>query len=249
MRLDGLSCSYRSDRRDLVVVFRDVSITLTPGRLLGVFGPNGCGKSSLLRTVLAAVPSEPVGWIPQEFQESLFPALSLNGNLALVVASDGTGRSDPKQPSGSVGTSPVERVRLALGIEIDLSSKPRACSIGMLQQAAILRALASRSRFLLADEPFSALDANVSQRIYRGMRSIVQTEQRSALIVSHDLLSLRAVCDEVLVIPGRPFSTTRRSGMAHAVIVPVHRPTGSSGADGDPEASFLHLAQNVLEST
>ena len=76
----------------------------------------------------------------------------------------------------------------------------------MLQQAALIRALARHPDLLIADEPFSALDFDVASRIREGFARAVRELGICAVLVCHDLQDILDVCDLVLAIPGRPYS-------------------------------------------
>lgn len=117
------------------------------------------------------------------------------------------------------GCARAEAARAALGLDLDLSLRPPACSEGMLQQAAILRALCREPDVLLADEPFSSLDIEVARVLRGAVREAVTRRGMSAVVVSHDLESIVEIADRVLVIPGRPYSTEAREGFARAIVL------------------------------
>jgi len=190
-----------------VAVFAGVSIELRRAEVLGVFGGNGCGKSTLLRSLLGLhagctgdVHRSPgrVGWVPQRVRESFFIWASLRENVRMTRPAGDAPRA--KQ------LARIDAVAEELGVDFDLSLRPGEVSDGMLQQVAMLRALACEPSLLLADEPFAALDVEASRRLRAALRARVSRAALGAVVVLHDLDALLALADRVLVIEGRPFT-------------------------------------------
>lgn len=200
-------------------VFADLSLSVEPGELLAVFGPNGCGKTTLLRALAGLHPvargrvARPprVAMVPQSSRASFFGWASLRFNIAMTCA-EGPARLRE-------GIARAEAARAALGLDLDLSLRPPACSDGMLQQAAILRALCREPALLLADEPFSSLDIEAARALRGAMREAVTRRGMAAVVVLHDLESLVEIADRVLVIPGRPYSSEDREGFSRAIVL------------------------------
>jgi ABC-type multidrug transport system ATPase subunit len=222
-----------------------VSFDVAAGEVLGILGPNGSGKSTLIRVLaglmkpssgLATVQGTNigrVGLVPQNFQESFFPSCSLITNLAIA---NGLTRKETK--------SRAEKALSTLRLSLSLDVRPGSCSGGMLQQAAIIRALCSSSSLILADEPFSALDASAVLSVRYGIRSIVRNEGKVLLIVLHSLEDAVSICDRVLVVPPAPYCIVPTPGCSQADFIENER------ARNDPELefvpSFSELAKVVL---
>ncbi|NOY90304.1 MAG: ATP-binding cassette domain-containing protein [Deltaproteobacteria bacterium] len=230
-------------------VMQEVSFALRAGEILGVFGPNGCGKSTLLRLLLGLhrgrsgqvllEPDARVTWIPQRLRESFFTWASLRTNIALTrPAGDAPWRAQLER---------VEQMREELGLELDLRLRPGRASDGMLQQAAMLRALAPGPQLLLADEPFSSLDVGVARRLRGALRRRVSGGAMGAVLVLHDLESLVTLADRVLVIEQRPFTTALAgSGVHRARLLQNHfharRDEPSPGSPG----TFFEVVERLL---
>ncbi|MDT7543608.1 MAG: NitT/TauT family transport system ATP-binding protein [Acidobacteriota bacterium] len=234
------------DRRN--PIFWGVSFDVQPGYILGVAGPNGAGKSTLMRCLAGLhqqrtgevkindqpATAQRIGIIPQAYTESFFPWASLYTNITMV--------------GGSARSRVIELTR-SLGLSLDLGLRPPQCSGGMIQQAAIIRALASNPNLLIADEPFSALDVRIAAMVRRALRAYVKDQGIPAIIVSHDLLSLVELCDMVLVIPGIPYTTANIEGYELAKVIQNENLTlhvHSAGSNGEEAGSFIDRMTKLL---
>lgn len=231
--------------------FADLSLSVEPGELLAVFGPNGCGKTTLLRALAGLHPpgagrvARPevrgrplrVAMVPQSHRASFFGWASLRLNIAMGCAETFSRLRE--------GLARADALRDELGLDLDLSLRPRACSDGMLQQAGLLRAFCRQPDLLLADEPFSSLDIDVARVFRRAMRETVTRRAVVAVVVLHDIESVVEIADRVLVIPGRPYSSEAREGFARAVVL-ENRWLGHGGATARAPGSFTQIIRAVL---
>ncbi|WP_370524189.1 sulfate/molybdate ABC transporter ATP-binding protein [Cellulomonas sp. APG4] len=200
-----------------VVRERDVDLRVEPGpgRVTAVIGPNGAGKSTLLG-VVAGLVSPDAGRVvlgdhvltdtdrgvrvPVHARRTvllgqeplLLPHLDVLGNVAFGPRSAGERRGD------------AERRALAVLEELDLTDlarrRPAQLSGGQAQRVAIARALAASPDLLLLDEPLAALDVDVAPAVRRLLARVLRG--RTALVVTHDLLDVLALADDVLVVEG-----------------------------------------------
>jgi len=233
-------------------VMKDVSFDVREGEILGVFGPNGCGKSTLLRLLLGVhrdrsgevqlKPESRVTWIPQGVRASFFAWASLRTNIALT------------RPAGEAPwreqLARVEQVHAELGLGLDLRMRPGRASDGMLQQAAMLRALAPSPTLLLGDEPFSALDVSVARQLRTALRERVSQGGMGAVLVLHDLESLVTLADRVLVIEERPFTTADGDSDTHrARMLDNDFRSGLSASHPAPTDTFFTIVERVLSES
>jgi heme exporter protein A len=190
-----------------VRVLRDVDLTLAPGEALAVAGPNGAGKSTLLRLLAglmrptagevrvlgrpitggAADARRAIGLLSHH--SLLYDDLTLAENLTFTARLYGLPR-------------PAEVARAALeaaGLGARTGDSPRRLSRGLLQRAAIARAMLHGPRVLLLDEPFTALDAASAERL-REVLHARRAEGLGIVVVTHHLAEVWDVATRVAVM-------------------------------------------------
>jgi len=202
----------------LVRAVQGVSFSLGAGRSLGVVGESGSGKSTLARLVMA-LESPTSGQVRLDSQDlnALTPAALRAAREKLqMVFQDPYGSLDPRRTIAQTvaeplrvlhGATPVEqRERAAealdavgLGTEA-LSKYPHEFSGGQRQRIAIARALITRPKLIVADEPVSALDVSVQAQVLNLMQDLQDKFGLALLFISHDLGVVDLVCDEVIVL-------------------------------------------------
>jgi heme ABC exporter ATP-binding subunit CcmA len=190
-----------------VRVLHDIDLILAPGEALAVAGPNGAGKSTLLR-LLAGLMRPSAGEVrvlgrvlaggdPDarravgllSHHSLLYDDLTLVENLAFAARLYGL-------------PHPADTARSALaaaGLASRAHDTPRQLSRGLLQRAAIARALLHRPRVLLLDEPFTALDAGSAERLRDELRAR-RAEGLGLVIVTHHLAEVWDVATRVAVL-------------------------------------------------
>lgn len=193
---------------DLLAV-DDVSLHLPDGDVLAVLGPSGCGKSTLLRAIAGLEPlaagrirfdDEDVTHTPTHkrgfalmFQDGqLFGHLSVARNVGYALRLR-------RLPADRVDTRVRELLAL-VGLEGYGDRLPATLSGGERQRVALARALAVEPRLLLLDEPLSALDAGLRQRLALDVRDILHAAGTTALMVTHDHEEAFTVADRIAVM-------------------------------------------------
>ncbi len=182
------------------------------GGVLALLGPSGCGKSSLLRAVAGLEPlaGGDVRWdgrsvvpVPVHrrgfgllFQDGqLFPHRDVAGNVAYGLPRRGPGALDAR-----ARTARVAELLELVGLP---GTGPRAVATlsgGERQRVALARALAPRPRLLLLDEPLSALDRALRERLAEDLRTVLGATGTTAVLVTHDQDEAAAVGDRVAVM-------------------------------------------------
>ena len=219
-----LAKHYRLPREKLlsppprVQALSGVSFELAAGRSLGVVGESGSGKSTLARLVMA-LEAPSAGQVLLEGQDlhALSPAeLRAAREKLQMVFQDPYGSLDPRRTvlhtvaeplrmlEGAAPAEQRERAAEALdavGLGVDALSKyPHEFSGGQRQRIAIARALITRPKLIVADEPVSALDVSVQAQVLNLMQDLQDKFGLALLFISHDLAVVDMVCDEVIVL-------------------------------------------------
>jgi len=192
---------------DGVPAVRDASLQLPDGQVLAVLGPSGCGKSTLLRAVagleppvagsvawdgtdLGRVPTHKRGFALMFQDGQLFHHLTVARNVGYALRLRRAAGADAR----------VDELLALVGLEGYADRLPATLSGGERQRVALARCLAVRPRLLLLDEPLSALDAGLRQRLATDLRRILTQEGITALMVTHDHEEAFTVADRLAVM-------------------------------------------------
>ena len=184
-------------------VLHDVSFTVGKGEILGLVGESGTGKSTLARLILGMVEPE-VGKITHYSQrpQMIFqnPYSSLNPvypvSWILEEPLKIRGVKDKEERKWRV----MEMLELVELPEECLDAKPGELSGGQRQRVSIAVALLQKPKFLIADEPVSALDVTIQAQILKLLKRLRKELELSFLFISHDLNVVYQLCDRVLVM-------------------------------------------------
>jgi peptide/nickel transport system ATP-binding protein len=224
LSVQGVSKVYRLPRESLwttaprIQALDDVSLTVQAGSSVGIVGESGSGKSTLARLVMA-LERPSAGRIELDGQDlnALSPA-QLRATRAKIqmVFQDPYGSLDPRRTILQTVSEPLailhgvgrdeQRLRAtealdAVGLRAtDLEKYPHEFSGGQRQRIAIARALITRPRLIVADEPVSALDVSVQAQVLNLMQDLQDQFGVTYLFISHDLSVIDLVCDHVVVL-------------------------------------------------
>ena len=184
-------------------VLHDVSFDIRHGEILGLVGESGTGKSTLARTFLGMVEPEQgqvvhytkrPQMIFQDPYSSLNPAYTVEWILEEPLRI--YGKYDAAERKRRVRDM-LERVELPAEC---LTMRPRELSGGQRQRVSIATTLIRRPRFIIADEPVSALDVTIQAQILKLLRQLRDELDLSYLFISHDLNVVYQLCDRVMVM-------------------------------------------------
>ncbi|MGZ5270867.1 MAG: ATP-binding cassette domain-containing protein [Ramlibacter sp.] len=240
LQVEGLARTHTLPRESLrrpaptVQALAGVSFSITAGRSLGIVGESGSGKSTLARLVMA-LDRPTAGRVLMEGRDlHALPAAELRQARRefQMVFQDPYGSLDPRQTVERIVTEPLtgqaavsapERHRRAAEVldsvglrRGDLAKYPHEFSGGQRQRIAIARALVTRPRLIVADEPVSALDVSVQAQVLNLMQDLQAQYGLTYMLISHDLAVVHHLCDDVAVLwqgriveqgpPGRLFA-------------------------------------------
>ncbi len=224
LRVENLVREYAMPREKLfgpvpkVHALNGVSFTIEAGRSLGIVGESGSGKSTLARLVMAldTPTSGSVKLLGRDLHMLGAKELRTARRDFQMVFQDPYGSLDPRQTIERIVTEPLaaqgettradQRRRAgavldSVGLRAnDLDKYPHEFSGGQRQRIAIARALITRPRLIVADEPVSALDVSVQAQVLNLMQDLQTEFGITYMLISHDLAVVHHLCDEVAVI-------------------------------------------------
>ena len=190
-------------RKQRHIVLHDVSFDIRHGEILGLVGESGTGKSTLARTILGMVEPDEGRVVhytkrPQMIFQDPYSSLNPAYSVAWILEEPLRiyGKYDAPERRRRVREI-LERVELP---EECLSARPTELSGGQRQRVSIAAALIQRPKFLIADEPVSALDVTIQAQILKLLRQLRDELDLSYLFISHDLNVVYQLCDRVLVM-------------------------------------------------
>ena len=196
-----VSAAYTDEKQGRQVL-KDISLEVKEIEILGLVGESGCGKSTLSKVILGFLkPSQ--GEIHHETQnpQMIFqdPASSLNPSkkISWILEEPLRMQKIPKEERRKQVLEMAERVGLS---QEQLKRYPRELSGGQRQRVSIAAALIQGSKFIIADEPVSALDVTIQRQIMELMVKLQEEMQLSILFISHDLNVVYQMCDRLLIM-------------------------------------------------
>jgi NitT/TauT family transport system ATP-binding protein len=203
-------------------IYRNFDLDLRDGEFVSIFGPNGCGKSTLINMISGMAPMDAgsvqfngkpiaetrLSYVFQNYRDALFPWMRALGNIQYPLKLLHLDRKTRDRR--------VEALLAEFDIRIDLHRYPYELSGGQQQTISILRALITDPEILFLDEPFSALDYEMTLFMRERLQHVFMKRRNTMVFVSHDLEEAVQLADRVLLLTRPP---TRI-----AEIVPVDLP-------------------------
>ena len=193
-----------------ITLYKDFNFEIPYGKIVSIFGPNGCGKSTLINMIAGIAPFDSgevlfdgkslkdtkIGYVFQNYRDALFPWMSARNNIAYPLRRTGVSEEKVKLR--------VEELVQLFEIRFNLDLYPYELSGGQQQTISIMRALAPKPEILFLDEPFSALDFEMTLFIREKLQEANIKTGTTMMIVSHDLEDAVFLADQILLLTRRP---------------------------------------------
>ncbi|WP_067725959.1 ABC transporter ATP-binding protein [Oceanobacillus damuensis] len=213
-----VKANFKLGKRAVLKAVDDISLSLYKGETLGIVGESGSGKSTLGRTILKL--EEPTDgeiiFEGQHIEKLKSKALQIYRNQMQMIFQDPFGSLNPRMKIEKIIEEPIkmhttltkserkERV-LELIEKVGLSEEalkklPHEFSGGQRQRIGIARALAINPKFIIADEPVSALDVSIQSQVLNLMMDLQDEFGLTYLFISHDLSVIKHISDRVAVM-------------------------------------------------
>lgn len=206
LSISDISFSYH-DSESKVAALSHVSVDIPPASFTSIVGPSGCGKSTLLSIISGLLKPDSgkiiinsndkpihIGYMLQ--RDCLFEWRSVYKNILLGL-----------ELTKSCTDEKIKKIDTMLndyGLSEFKNAKPSSLSGGMRQRVALIRTLATEPDILLLDEPFSALDYNTRLEVSDDIYKIIKEQNKTAILVTHDISEAISMGDTVVVLSSRP---------------------------------------------
>ena len=204
LELHDISHAYHGPEGETAALSH-LSLSLKQGDFVSIVGPSGCGKSTLLSIISGLIPPESgtvalhgshIGYMLQK--DHLFEWRNVYHNIILGLEVQHKITPETRQKAF--------RLLAQYGLQDFAASKPSELSGGMRQRVALIRTLILEPDLLLLDEPFSALDYQTRLSVGDDIGQIIRSENKTAILVTHDLAEAISLADHVIVLTKRPAS-------------------------------------------
>lgn len=209
VEINGLGMKYQSLNGEINAI-ENIDLSVKKGEFISIVGPSGCGKSTLLSIICGLLtptsghvlingkslrgPSSDVGYMPQK--DHLFDWRTILQNVLLGLEIRKIMADENKQYALNLLKT--------YGLYEFKDKYPYQLSGGMRQRAALIRTLATKPEILLLDEAFSALDYQTRLAVTDDIYKIIKKENKTAILVTHDISESISMADRVIVLTRRP---------------------------------------------
>ncbi|HEY5584322.1 MAG TPA: ABC transporter ATP-binding protein [Ruminiclostridium sp.] len=209
VEVKNIGMNYQSPNGEVTAIM-DINLGISKGEFICIVGPSGCGKSTLLSIIAGLLKpshgsiiingnyitdtSMDVGYMLQK--DYLFEWRTILQNIMLGL--------EIRKTSNSENREYVHHLLETYGLYEFKDKYPSQLSGGMRQRAALIRTLVLKPGILLLDEAFSALDYQTRLAVAEDIYSIIKKENKTAILVTHDIGESISMADRVVVLSNRP---------------------------------------------
>lgn len=203
LKFDNVSLIYHSLNSETPAL-QDLNFDIKKGEFVAIVGPSGCGKTTIL-SLISGILTPSSGTITLNstqncgymFQKDhLFNWRTIFKNITLGL--------ELQKQATSENIEYITSLSNKYGIGDFMNRYPSQLSGGMRQRVALIRTLALRPDILLLDEPFSALDFQTRLDVCNDVWRIIKTEQKTAVLVTHDIHEAISMADKIIILSKRP---------------------------------------------
>ncbi len=212
LEIENIVKSYANPEGSELVVLDGINLTIAEDEYISVIGHSGCGKSTLLK-IVAGLEKATSGMVRLEGKEirkpgaermmvfqqySLLPWLTVQENVRLAV-------DEVMKKASPVEKKQIVSEHLAMVNLTQAANKyPDEISGGMKQRVGIARALATRPKMLLMDEPFGALDALTRRKLQKQVLDIWENHRQAVMMITHDVDEAIYMSDRIVMMTSGP---------------------------------------------
>lgn len=215
LEIENLYKSYKNADGSEFVVLSDANLTIGEDEFISVIGHSGCGKSTLLK-IVAGLEKASGGAVRLNGKEirkpgsermmvfqhyGLLPWLTVRENIRLAV--DEVLKNANRSEKISIVNEHLAMVNLTAAAD----KYPDEISGGMKQRVGIARALATRPKMLLMDEPFGALDALTKRKLQKQVLDIWESHKQAVMMITHDVDEAIYMSDRIVLMTNGPAAT------------------------------------------
>ena len=205
LKLENIKKTYDHNGNS-VEVFDSLNLEISKGEFISVFGPNGCGKTTLLNLIsgldknfsgkINLNSQTKISYIFQNYRDSIFPWLTIAENISYPLKLQGY--TNEKQSEA------VQKICSQFGIKFDLADYPYNLSGGQQQLVVILRGLITKPDILLFDEPLSSLDYQTTLFMLDKIQEIWLETKTMVIFVSHDIDEAITLSQKIILLGSKP---------------------------------------------
>ncbi len=209
VEIKNLNLIYQSTKSETEAL-TDINLTIEKEEFVSIVGPSGCGKTTILSLitglikptsgqvlVMGKTPNLKNNFCGYMFQrDNLLPWRTIEKNIYFGLELKKLASKERKEKALDLTNK--------YGLSEFLKKHPSELSGGMRQRVALIRTLALQPELLLLDEPFSALDYQTRLELCDDIFNIIKTEQKTAILVTHDIQEAISMSDRIIVLSARP---------------------------------------------
>lgn len=209
IEIENVSLIYHSKRFETLAL-NELNLSIQKGEFVSIVGPSGCGKTTIL-SIISGLLKQSSGKVLVDGEEpkikntkcaymfqkdNLLPWRSIEKNIFLGLEIQNKNTKENREYA-------LDLLK-KYGLESFAKKRPDELSGGMRQRVALIRTLALKPEILLLDEPFSALDFQTRLSVCDDVTSIIKKEEKTAILVTHDINEAISMSDKIFVLTARP---------------------------------------------